>query len=322
VEAAGRGGDGAILLDVGRGVKPNWVYTILAEADGPVRAATLSTNTSRCNAAPIQTAGGHYAIRVYEAASSYGGGILGGATSDFRPTVAVHLDTTTTHVAYSAPFAILDLTLSFEFRQFAWRDGSALGTLWSPTMDDNAQQGTPTFGPDSMIWGAGAYHWIHAYRAGGSVVNLLYAGMDPNHGYDDPGTDGTDLVWIEAVAANRMTASDPFDTYTIMTAPYTTDPAALTPRRLRSETGPAFGIDPFVVGCGYAARSNESHVRLVRLSDGVSWVLDNPGWASPWAWSRPLALTCDELFSIVTVDKTRRVARVRLDSLGPGLPPD
>jgi hypothetical protein len=44
-------------------------------------------------------------------------------------------------------------------------------------------------------------------------------------------------------------------------------------------------------------------------------------------WSTPLAISCTELFSLLAVPagngKTRyTIARVRLDSLGPGTPPD
>jgi hypothetical protein len=79
-----------------------------------------------------------------------------------------------------------------------------------------------------------------------------------------------------------------------MTAPYTKSPANVIPRRLRTEEGPSFGIDTFIVGCGYAARTNRIHTRLVRLADGQSWTLAG---GRPWSWSVPLAVTCDELFA-------------------------
>jgi hypothetical protein len=139
--------------------------------------------------------------------------------------------------------------------------------------------------------------------------------MTTTLGYGDLGTDGKDLVWIEA--SGRTTDTGPFDTYTIMTAPYTTEPGSVVSRRLRTEQGPDFDVVYFQVGCGYAARSNGEHIRVVRLSDGQSWVLTN-ALTDPWGWTEPLAVTCTELFATVRNSGVTRLARVRLDSLGPG----
>lgn len=86
-------------------------------------------------------------------------------------------------------------------------------------------------------------------------------------------------------------------------------------------TRKALFIATFQVGCGYAARSNGEHIRVVRLSDGQSWLLSN-ALTDPWGWSEPLALTCTELFATVRNSGVTRLARVRLDSLGPGIAPD
>ncbi|HLK39044.1 MAG TPA: hypothetical protein VKU41_19920 [Polyangiaceae bacterium] len=111
-----------------------------------------------------------------------------------------------------------------------------------------------------------------------------------------------------------------------MTSPYTTDPAAVVPRRLRSEGSGFFGAaSPFHVGCGYAALFTQLGtwgVLIVRLADGQSWFLTTPDGTS-WSWVDAVALTCTEFFGVVALEKsTRTVARVRLDSLGPGMPPD
>jgi hypothetical protein len=75
------------------------------------------------------------------------------------------------------------------------------------------------------------------------------------------------------------------------------------------------------VTCGYAARSNGLHIRVVRLSDGQSWTLSN-ATTDPWGWSEPLAVTCTELFATVHIPGATRLARIRLDALGPGIAPD
>jgi hypothetical protein len=56
---------------------------------------------------------------------------------------------------------------------------------------------------------------------------------------------------------------------------------------------------------------------IVRLSDGAAWMLAG---TDPMTYTmEPVGLTCDEVFF---ADPLNRVVRVRLDSLGPGLPPD
>ena len=65
----------------------------------------------------------------------------------------------------------------------------------------------------------------------------------------------------------------------------------------------------------------------MRLSDGAWWLL--PGTLNaPWQWEIPVALTCSELFAKVWFQSQSDAgftgfgyARVRLDSLGPGSPP-
>ncbi|MEO8800807.1 MAG: hypothetical protein ABI551_23150 [Polyangiaceae bacterium] len=105
-----------------------------------------------------------------------------------------------------------------------------------------------------------------------------------------------------------------------MTSPFTTDPSKLAPRRLRSAVPKGFETSQIKVGCGYAARANGANLRIVHLSDGTSWVLPNN---SPWSWVNPLAVTCDEVFVTVGIGSgSTNIARVRLASLGPGIPPD
>ncbi|MDB4938349.1 MAG: hypothetical protein JWP87_5321, partial [Labilithrix sp.] len=90
----------------------------------------------------------------------------------------------------------------------------------------------------------------------------------------------------------------------------------------------------FAVGCGYATRENEVKrdggylpgTTIIRLSDGYGWHLpDGPG--VDWGWRRPLAITCDEVFVLVaerptpTAPARTNIVRVRIDSLGPPMPP-
>jgi hypothetical protein len=97
-------------------------------------------------------------------------------------------------------------------------------------------------------------------------------------------------------------------------------------RRLRSQLSSVvtLGVDPWVVGCGYGARASggSEDIQVVRISDGWSWLIPNQLQAPGFVATRALGLTCDEIFVWGVVDGTYSVARIRLDSLGPGLPPD
>src|SRR5690606_30746901 len=86
------------------------------------------------------------------------------------------------------------------------------------------------------------------------------------------GTDGVDLVWSEGEGKEPHESQSAFPIRRIMTAPFTSDPASLMPRRLRSQPGQVAQVRPWVVGCGYAAMDNGGAQKLVvRLSDGWMW---------------------------------------------------
>jgi len=315
--------DGSVVLGAYRSVQPDWEYEMIVDADGAVHTAYLLTDPHHCLFAKPTIQGDRYAMRVYEFASSYGGGFIASewGSGPLAPRLAVHLPATSAHSVYAGPFAILDLTAGFTFDQYAWADGARLPSLWSAAQDNGLQQGIPVSTEGAIFWPSDnlSYQKTKVYTPSSGVRDFLSAGMVTTRGYDDLGSDGKDLVWLDA--QGRTTDTGPYDTLTITTAPFTTEPSQLVPRRLRTEQGPGFGASHFQVGCGYAARSNGQHIRVVRLSDGQSWILSN-ALTDPWGWSEPLALTCTELFATVLDSGVTRLARVRLDSLGPGIAPD
>jgi len=318
-EAAWVRADGSVVLGAYRSVKPSWAYSLFAEADGPVHTALLQTDLGLCSVGSASGYQDHYGLDVYEHGSGTGGGLLAGELGDLGPRIAIHLSPTSAHTVRAGSFAILDLTAGFTLDQYSWADGGRLPSLWSAAQDNGLQQGVPVFAGGAAFWPSDnlRYQKVKVYTPAAGVRDFLNAGMVTTHGYDDLGTDGTDLVWLDL--QGRSTETGPYDTLTITTAPFTTEPSLVVPRRLRTEQGPGFGVSHFIVGCGYAARSNGAHIRVVRLSDGQSWILSNTGG---FGWSEPLAVTCTELFATVRVAGVTRLARVRLDSLGPGIAPD
>jgi len=315
--------DSSVVLGAYRSVQPGWIYQFIADADGPVHTAYLLTDPKSCLLATPSHEEARYTLRIFEHSSSSGGGFVAGdwALGSLGPRIAVHLSASSSHTPYASPFAILDLTSGFTFDQYSWANGSRLPSLWSAAQDSGLQQGIPVFANGAAFWPSSTlrYHKVKVYTSSTGVRDLLSAGMVTTRGYGDLGTDGKDMVWIDA--QGRTTDTGPFDTYTITTAPFAADPTQVVPRRLRTEEGPDFDVTHFYVGGGYAARSNGLHIRVVRLVDGQSWVLAND-LAAPWGWNYPIAVTATELFAMVNIVGVARLARVRLDSLGPGIAPD
>jgi hypothetical protein len=119
-----------------------------------------------------------------------------------------------------------------------------------------------------------------------------------------------------------------------MTAPFSTGQAAVekSARRLRSDPGPAIPTG-FVVGSGYATRQVDTLVSgpekvtkdllVIRLADGVSWLVKMPSILKGAGFDEPLGFSAEEVFATAQfVDDSTTIVRIRLDSLGPGMAPD
>jgi hypothetical protein len=206
----------------------------------------------------------------------------------------------------------------------AWAPGPPLTTL---DVTDPGDTHDPVFVGDTLFLQVDdrAYARIKVYDPSTGLRDFVSFGNDVSANAADFGTDGKDMVWTEAFG--RATVEDPWTTINIMTAPYTSEPSQIQKRRLRSEAH-SLGAAPYVVGCGYASHeysSTETGTRLVRISDGQSWRftrIADPSGGYAWLFNEPLAITCDELFIMFHHGYDFQVARIRLDSLGPGAPPD
>ncbi|MCA9586570.1 MAG: hypothetical protein KC657_14535 [Myxococcales bacterium] len=308
---------GAVRLVVRRSLSAGWGQLVVADADGAVHSALLETKSTFCAATWPTISGAHYVYYLTEFGSSVGGAI-GGEISAIGPTFGIHYKPPEAEQPFAGPDYIASLVGS-RVDRYSW-SGQREGTLWRAVDDDGLQHHIPQFGRNAAFMHVGRLYEgkIKVSVAGAPMKDLIVGGPDFTHDVADIGTDGTDLVWMDG--RGRTSPTGPYDTYTVMTSPFATQPSQLVERRLRSEEGPAFGSAPFVVGCGHAARTN-LHTRLVRLSDGVSWLL-NGDPAKPWRFITPLAITCTELFATVNDGGVVGVARIRLDSLGPGIPPD
>lgn len=161
--------------------------------------------------------------------------------------------------------------------------------------------------------------------AAGSRPLLRWYG-DFSRGAGNFATDGVHMVWTQGEGKPPGGSYMDYATTSIMTAPFTTDPATLnsTARRLRSD--PGAGIlnlfETYVVGCGRAAHFTGEGLFIVRLSDGYSWLVGNRPELS---FGKAVGISCDEVFVLArgpSPTSSTTIARIGLGSLGAPLPPD
>lgn len=295
----------------------DYAYELIVDADsGAAKNAVLDTDLGSCGL------GGGSALSsdryVFNFASvPIVGAFVAGRIGEMVPDAIIRFDTSG-HVPHATPFGIVDLTNALDL--YDW-NGAPQGRLWSSANDRLDHEG--------LVASATRIFWtgnspvvmrVQSFAPETGAGDFISEGSDTTKGDGDLGTDGNDMVWVRGFGRTKDFV---YPTLDIMTSAYSDTPSGLAPRRLRSEEGGwSVGASPFVVGCGYAARSNASGRRIVRLSDGQSWIL--PSATGSLHWSVPVALTCDEIFLLAAEAGTNvmTIARVRLDSLGPGIPPD
>ncbi|MGH7282985.1 MAG: hypothetical protein ACRELY_15785, partial [Polyangiaceae bacterium] len=291
---------------------------VTADVDGPIHQAIMVTDAkSACTPLPEDMRDGKYVYSMFPPDNFNGGGFLAGDVDELRPSFIHHFADQSTHSVAVGQLGVLDVDQTDAFHLYEW---TQVPVPIVASENVSLQNSFPLFSANAVFWSAssGPTDRVAVYTDSAGASNLLSSGVDVSHGFDDFGADGQNMIWLEGVGHDG--GSIGFDTATYMTAPFATTSGTVAPRRLRSAETSGFGVSPPVVGCGYAARENGVSLRIIRLSDGVSWVLPN---VSGWRWLHPLAITCSEVFaSVVTSSTTNNVARVTIASLGAGIPPD
>jgi hypothetical protein len=185
---------------------------------------------------------------------------------------------------------------------------------------------------DEIVYGAGNYSYtgFYGFHPEHGTRALVTFPNDLSRGAGNVGTDGKDLVWT--LGENRPAGEIGYPDLSIYTAPFTTDPSSLQPRRLRRDMANDTGTfeKQFAVGCGFAGRyiaASGLDCQLVRLSDGVAWRFT--GVQLKFRWNRVLGISCEHAYVQANYDGVgqgspgqRTIVRVRLDELGEGLPAD
>jgi hypothetical protein len=316
---------GAVFLSTSR-LTGTRDFQVVAEADGPVHVAVVHALGTSCAVGVGSVRDRRIVFTASEIKSTSSGpvpvafGAIGGALDDV-PVVLRDLADGIGRNYYAGANAFFEWGGGLTLR--SWTDGSPLATLSLP---DPGDPGEPGFQGDALYFQIADldYSRIKIYTPANGLRDLISYGNDVSHNAADFGTDGVDMLWVEGIGRSQGGIGQRFATYDIMTAPYTTDAAAVQKRRLRSSLFGAFRGSPFSVGCGYAARDYEDEttqgLRVIRLSDGWSWKLQTEMNAR--YWQAPVAVTCSEVFVNTLTPDGFNLARVRLDSLGTGEPPD
>jgi hypothetical protein len=343
-----RNPDGSAVIQFRRialdAVNPNpTTVDLVADADGAAHSALLnlwtgeSVSQAGCyvinqglqGGKQLLFAAGKHALMPQTPSLGRDIGAIGGSIDDLYPPVFEHEVVTTQALPGWAVGAswIAEEDASSTVTAYPW-NLSKPQFVTSPATDPEgfsafefALYGNAFFWTTGTLFESGINSWN---PVDGARPFIRWVG-DLTQGAADLGTDGTDLVW--SYGQGQQPGSTLYPTRSVMTASFTTDPKALAPRRLRSQPEPNFGVYPWVVGCGYAANLDptgnaaaNNATLVVRLSDGVSWTIPAvPGHF--WTY-QALGLTCDEVFIIAQVEGQETFARIRLDSLGAGMPPD
>ncbi|MBI4951347.1 MAG: hypothetical protein HY908_04895, partial [Myxococcales bacterium] len=316
-----------------RRISDRWVTDMVADVDGAVRMAMMrvrgSNETSGVTGCATSDPGyrwPRYALGV-RGADSEGTdltthqGLITGSVESGEPEVFRHYtDGLVRSWFISESLVAWEDATTFQVYASPWSDSESLVTA-PPTDPDNLHANQVRWWKDALFWktNAATIHGINIWTANEGARPFIRWVGDPNRGAADLGTDGVDLVWAYGEGAVPPTS---YAARSIMTAPYTTDSATVhaTARRLRSDPDECIGCDFFEVGCGYAAHRAAPSVMVVRLSDGWSWRVPSV-WPDAWPeWA--LGVTCDEVFVYGRMDGAYNIARIRLDSLGPGEAPD
>ncbi len=314
-----------------------YLMRLVADADGVVRSAFIVTG--------IKPVG--YGCSLYEThrkslrhgktlfkiegdnpaeklANTFPGAIVGGDANELHPKVLGSWDN------WSGPgIATTDLYWgtydSYKIELATW--GGELKTIFTSGQAGGLQQTFLNPWHDLVLWESGdlTESGIMAWTAKDGPYPFITFPGDTSKGASALGTDGVDMVW--AYGEGKGPGEEPYPKCSVMTSPFTKDPKLLKPKRLRSFPGSCHEVAEWEVGCGHAAHDTEDGTMVVRLSDGVSWLIKGlpPKDGDPFtffSFQEAVAITCNEVFVRTNVGSVANIGRVELAALGPGIPPD
>ena len=327
--------DGVPYLMTRRRTQDYWLE-IVAEVDGPVHTAVMRLVAAADTATKLgcftqlgDLRDGRYVFTLHghsangDQSESPHHGAMGGDIGAGPPRLLGHYTNDRHYSFWVSDSHVMRLAAyEWELTLAPWDTLAPDTVITKPSTDpDGLTPNMPQLANGAVFWTTSTLyiHGTNVWTAAAGAVPFVRFPGDYTRGAADIGTDGTDLVWSQG--SGKGFNDQVYPTRDIMAAPFTTDPALLQPRRLRSAPYGNFGGYEWHVGCGYAARDNEGRLIVVRLSDGWSWFVDRTD-AFTFDPALVIGVTCDELFVVGTFNNKNSVARIDLDSLGPGMAPD
>jgi len=323
-------------LEVVRNVG-NVGYMVIADADGPVHSAILLTGSGGCGVAANSMKSGNAVYRVYDDVDGDMkiGGAIGGSVDELRPRVYLPKG----HRPSNAGSQQYDIGRNYFIEELGGNDpvysltsGTPIAKITVAPEDRGMIYADYRFNNDDIFWVGAASRQaaVKVWTLSGGTKTLVGWPGDYTRVAMGFATDGVDMVWMEA---NDIISEGIYADYQVWTAKYSTDPAvvAATKRHLFPDTLASFP-ETFVVGCGYAAIAIHAEVgwgigygfRVFRISDGWSWIVQSESFEqlADFIIQRPLLVTCNEVFARAVRHRNQdELVRVRIDSLGPGMPP-
>jgi hypothetical protein len=307
---------------------------LIAEPDGPVRFAIVELHAGEmgCALRPFSLNEGRFSMDPYDNTPDppleyLNEGVIASVVDDRHPPVLMRWHGARV-TAVSADW-LVEATLP-EILAHDWGLSTTRLVYSSGTDPDHLPPHDPVLvGPDIFLTVAGGgVSYVMSFNPTDGTRPLLRWQGDYTRGASNFGTDGHDMVWTYGEGRPPGGWYHEYASYSTMTAPYSTDPAVVqaTARKLRSEpNGQLVGTDErWVVGCGYAAHHarRANLLMIARLSDGAMWAIPDPQ-VGAYMWGATLGVTCDEVFvGVFFRPNGGTIARIRLDSLGPPLPPE
>lgn len=314
---------------------------IIAEVDGPVQSARLLPSCATCYDCAYFTHDFNDGLwvgdppskpEIYPDAATVRMAAFGGPMSSSTPSVLamVHKD----------PFWSIHWNVSADWL-VRLADGAIIARSWDGTIEKTAYLGGEDpngLGPhEPLVHGTDIFIdvgnlelcGVMSWSPGAGLRPLLRRYSDFHYAAGNFGTDGQVMVWTQSEGPGACTNDGPNPE--VLTAPYTTDPEVLksTAHRIRKDVR-GMSPDRYAVGSGYAARHDcfgtpsTNALFIVRLADGYAWTIPgNDDLENFLYWSETIGFTDEELFVMAgTPDMNGTIVRIRLDSLGPGTPPD
>lgn len=320
---------GKVIVIQRRILGPDTFMDVIADIDGPVHAAILSTGPCFLSDAGLNSTGYLFQVKPWNRDSGLGGGVLAGDLQTFHPRVVLPVG----YAPQSGPYTPTFIAGATTFvEQLGGPDslrslstGARLRPIDMPETGLRASH--YQFLSDTLFFRANSsqHSIIAALPPNSSTRTIIGNHADKNLFNAAFSTDGIDMVWVQA-RRETNTASFEIASATLWTAKYVLNASTAenNKRQLRPLQAQMWDSRR-VVGCGYDAGRAHGHLQpwaqfgftVTRLRDGQTWtVLSNSEeQTASFRLAQPLLITCSEILVEAFRGSYGFMTRIRLDSL-------